>query len=826
MTDTKKCQYCDKRGLPILLIRDAVAQAGKGAPLANEAPIELEAAAAHYTKRLLRSGYVNVYDEARKRWELYFVTAQGHYFKLLLPRPGITAIVPEKPFNCPDKGHSELASCITVSDPKHATKVWIGFSDVLWTDAVRTANESAAYRKRHMVEIDVQAALAGATQPHARPIAQLPALLAEYTMNPRVAKLALGWSPYGLSLRQGAAQSLIETFDAMRAGRGLMVTLPDPAGIAAELAKLMKHSLDTFMKGPNFERNLAANAAITQLELAIKKQGEINEIDSAEQLANDRAQANPLGQLLSASERDQTEKMRHVTSPEAKRNAEESWKKYAKKFDNKARTEWMTGFEEKLKAFDKTFIAPLAKNHVSLMKSLQMESYLQCNYDPDSIDSGLVYTNVVKNCIKDTQDKMACSLLYEELLSGDIAEKNNFILRGMVFNLKKVINSIKSATTVNLSWKQIPWDNIFSIYTKAVERVSKNSLEVSSNFLVHLVGPIAKMIAKVIEGTPKFRAAIMATGLISGHPVIICDVVGPRIDFRKYLVKALQESSGQTVSPKQLSKAISDELKLLNVHGTPMNGQATKRWIVLADTEMLKDIPPGLPPSERAKRMASTLRNVNSLEELNLQRWRQIITNKLGFGIIAGVLQAICLSKLIEDDEKALASSSMDARLRMYAGMGAVAATTADVLGDLVEKRAAQGLRFGQGLVSNAGSIIGKIGSRGAIFLGLSVAVLDVVQARDAFKEGQIGLGALYITSAVLGGMATLAFAGLGLLGTLALPWIIAILVALVAVAIIIEYFKDNPVQDWLERCPWGVLAEERYPDSATEQAELAKALK
>lgn len=74
--------------------------------------------------------------------------------------------------------------------------------------------------------------------------------------------------------------------------------------------------------------------------------------------------------------------------------------------------------------------------------------------------------------------------------------------------------------------------------------------------------------------------------------------------------------------------------------------------------------------------------------------------------------------------------------------------------------------------------------------------------------------------------MATLAFAGLGLLGTLALPWIIAILVALVAVAIIIEYFKDNPVQDWLERCPWGVLAEERYPDSATEQAELAKALK
>jgi hypothetical protein len=124
---------------------------------------------------------------------------------------------------------------------------------------------------------------------------------------------------------------------------------------------------------------------------------------------------------------------------------------------------------------------------------------------------------------------------------------------------------------------------------------------------------------------------------------IVCEVVGPRIDFRKYLVKTLQESSCQTVSPKQLSEAISDELKLLNVHGTPMEGQATKQWIVLADTEMLKDIPQGLLPSERAKRMASTLKNINNLEELNLTRWRQIITNKLSFGIVAGILQTYVL---------------------------------------------------------------------------------------------------------------------------------------------------------------------------------------
>jgi hypothetical protein len=161
----------------------------------------------------------------------------------------------------------------------------------------------------------------------------------------------------------------------------------------------------------------------------------------------------------------------------------------------------------------------------------------------------------------------------------------------------------------------------------------------------------------------------------------------------------------------------------------------------------------------------------------------------------------------------------------MYTGMGAVASTAADVLGDRVEKRAAQGLKYGQGLISKSGAILSKIGSRGAILLGLSVAVLDGVQAASAIKEKQYGLGALYIASAVIGGMTTLAFAGIGLLGALALPLIVGLLALLITVAIIIEYVKDNPVQDWLERCPWGILTNERYREFATEQAELEKAL-
>jgi hypothetical protein len=46
------------------------------------------------------------------------------------------------------------------------------------------------------------------------------------------------------------------------------------------------------------------------------------------------------------------------------------------------------------------------------------------------------------------------------------------------------------------------------------------------------------------------------------------------------------------------------------------------------------------------------------------------------------------------------------------------------------------------------------------------------------------------------------------------------------ATSITIEYNKDDPLQERLERCPWGILPAERYPDFAVMHAELNKALK
>ena len=131
-----RCDFCDKRGLPILLVRQALADADSGAPaLAHPFQTPGLSTEVNYTARLLRSGYVYVYDEARHRWDGYFVTAQGYLLKFAVgtPMPAANAQGREP---CHTSGHREIAGCVTIPDAKHASVVWFGFSEVEWTPQV------------------------------------------------------------------------------------------------------------------------------------------------------------------------------------------------------------------------------------------------------------------------------------------------------------------------------------------------------------------------------------------------------------------------------------------------------------------------------------------------------------------------------------------------------------------------------------------------------------------------------------------------------------------------------------------------------------------
>lgn len=138
-------------------------------------------------------------------------------------------------------------------------------------------------------------------------------------------------------------------------------------------------------------------------------------------------------------------------------------------------------------------------------------------------------------------------------------------------------------------------------------------------------------------------------------------------------------------------------------------GNSKKTFLVMVDKSIT-----GMPDhfttdKEKCEWVVKNIKTVEAVDDLNLGRWRTVIKQNVRFGVVAGILQAVSLTKLIADEDKALASSKTDAQLRMYTGIATVAGTTAETIGSAVEARAL--LRLGAGYTSNAATYL-KLGGK------------------------------------------------------------------------------------------------------------------
>ena len=170
----KKCKRCNRKGLPILLTRYAIAPKDPRVPeikdafrvtrtLGGEAAPELGINTV-YTNRLLRPGYVYIYDtenlDAKNRktpWKGYVIDNLGY----LTPFPIPTPVGYEMPAThsasevCDAWANEMLVRCISIDNPEKPRKIWVGYSDTMWTKAVLKEHESERTRDRHMRKFDV-----------------------------------------------------------------------------------------------------------------------------------------------------------------------------------------------------------------------------------------------------------------------------------------------------------------------------------------------------------------------------------------------------------------------------------------------------------------------------------------------------------------------------------------------------------------------------------------------------------------------------------------------------------------------------------------------
>jgi len=366
----------------------------------------------------------------------------------------------------------------------------------------------------------------------------------------------------------------------------------------------------------------------------------------------------------------------------------------------------------------------------------------------------------------------------------------------------------------------IPWDGAIGNWGKATERVAEGEADALGRLLAQLGGPVARLFRNAVDGP--VRQAVVALGVVSGHPIVRVEITGSKKAMRAAVIRELIKGTGEPTSQRQMERAVSAQLRRMQVYGAKLDGTEKKSFLLMVDSEQAATMPKGLNAKARAEWLASSVRTPEQVEQLNLSSWRAKVSNpgakwvKGGvpfvFGAVAALLQYNAMQKLAEDDDKAMAHEKSEAHVRMYAGIAALGGTITELvstglgkMGNLVPKLG-QGLRSVAGWVGVGGKILGFAGA-------LVMAYWDAQQAVANFSEGNNGVGWAYVASSVAGALVAVAilasWTGVG----------IVLVVILIGITVLLEYIKDNKVQDWLERCVWGKLA--HYPDIDTEMREL-----
>lgn len=839
------CETCKKEGLPLLLTRYAVHTKETAAPLLSGqlgggalASIAL-GNHAQYGLRLLRSGYVYVFDEARKHWDEYFVTTDG-FLNKLPPRSRISSRgAPATEFRCARNGSAPLAGVITIHNPKHATNVWIGFSDVEWTDDTLAKHNDAAYRQRHMQKIVLSGGKIS-PQAHTAPLENVDSVVPEFKLDAQAIKKRIApWSPFPFNSRQAQAQDFKAAVQKARPqGGAAVVALFDPVGVTAEIDALMTFRFNAFAGDPKRQRPLAVSEAIVQLEEAVRAQAVEREDAAAEELANDMLAQPDLGVLFSKDYRkrkeQQIEDLRTVTPAEAKLAEDNAWKSYTAKFNEPAMKQWRAQYESELKALDAEQIAPLAKAHRDWMKCNATTQYFACNFDEKNVENGTAYALTVSLCIGNSQDKAACFDLYKQWLGADTFEQSNLLLNAYALNLDVAKKKIQESANVNLDWRGFSWDALSGAIGETLKGKLEKALEVlGAQLVVRTMGPLAT-VAQTSAQSGRAKLSLVSLSVWAGKPYTVIDVVGGKKAFRQTLIRQLIKLSKQPLSAKQLQRAVSAEMRRLQIAGVKLDGTDKKRFLICLDDNEIAAMPKNLDAAGKAQWAASKLKKVEDIEALAMERWQTKVANVSGgmvkgghpyiVGLVGAIFQYHALAKLTEDDEKAMSHETAETKRRMHAGMAAFWGTVADITGQGLQKaavfvpKAARGLEvIGKYFLSGLGRVAGVAGA------GI-VAYWDGKQALKAKDEGRNGLAILYGASALLGfGAAWLMFFAASISWAGPVAWIMIGL--LIAVAVLIEFFKDNKIQEWLKRCWWGNGPDAKYPDAETEMAQLKQAL-
>jgi len=845
-----RCPACTVIGLPIMPLRYGVAWAGDDVPNRERAPAlaapfeasaypELETGSALYTLRQLRGGYLYVYEEATEQWAGYEVNEAGRLDRFEIDEGPLAAGLPDTAARCSRNASLLLANCIQIQNAGNATEVWLAYSPTRWTPAVKSQFEEPSFRRKHMRRIDVSAWIESggkAQQAHVGPLSDAPEQLPEYSLGRQDhqyydsaeaearktwvgagagamveavrSPLSFEFSPYPIA--NGSRSHFTgllwgsEPDDPSTDPPPLMVALDDPVGVAAELAALMNWRLENFLHEPGRIRPLAVSAAIQQLRGFVEHQAELRAADMASShqariSAYAEMRGGPGAGAMATSGLE-------LTPADLATVREGAWKDggYLEKYAEDQRSTWQESHEAELKALDDAVIKPLADAHVALLKGEKLQAHLNCNHDPEDIQSGAGYLGAVLSCIASTADKEPQAELYQEWFENTPKDRDNMLLRAFSLNQDRIAEELAAAaeSTGDMKLGKLPWDKVFPLYEQASRHIGAETLDAFAALLVReTLAPAAKVMSKVVNGTPRLYG-LVAWGMVTDLPLEWVPIKGTSDQIVRSVMLAFQRELGF----RRGRSAVRSELRRLYIYGVPANQKITTGFIGLNANGTL---------TTRAQLRAGRGNFIDS----KLINWRATMDTSVRTGLGASLLSSLALFQLYRDATTGMRHQRAESWARFattatgsVAGAVEAAGTALDNMQNVSPRYARHARLFA--FMKVVGRAMGAVAA-------VVMAFIDFNRGWVERREGNRALASAYFVSGFAGiVLATAIIASAVFIGVIAF-------VILMMASVFILWQQDTPGHDWLKRCLWGDLEpEQKYPDIEAEMEEFEIALR
>ena len=830
--ESGSCNMCKKKGLPILPVRysafaDTKAHTASGAMRLmggkfGDGVTNIVLKKAKYTLRTLRYGYVYVFYPKTGRWQAYAVTAEGYLYEYPLDMNIDRTL--EQPFNCHQAGHAQLAQCITIEDAQKAGVVYLAFSDERWTKKVRDtyATNFMGCRDKRMQKFDAAAWFNGSTQqPHAESVTHVADLLNEYKSSPPD---ALSSACFAYHNRAGQGPALKKAMDSITPDKGLVFALWDAAGITQEL---------------NFEQRAAFGAALEPYGHGIWTASAIDALhDAVVASAKEDVESgsrwmevNAFEGLGASAAFDGGKLLeKQLKSIEASKEAglvsagPAAWKPYTTHFRQQAIVDFKQRMAEALKQEQTTTLVPLSQDHQAWLTSPALLNVFQFDYEAGDCRSGVAHTRMLTACIEGAADRKETVDVLVKWAKGDVSDTRNPLLRAFVLNHPVLGEKVKEASSY-------PYIELREFVAKLIESYSKVTdvakhadhglAKALSGSFAHLLqevgGPIVEAVSSGVDaGAAKiiYAAMCMRTGKL-----FECKAVwGSPTQWVSYIARQMQvmlpgrqQADLQDVQKKLQQKAASTGDKDLEVKAKQFVPVET----LPDEAAAMANIKVG---PNMSRQMAAATLTPDVVEQIYMPKFRLFARGEPAYAGIGAIFNAINLRLARAELKKSNHFNSTENTIKFDNAAAGLVASVSQYGHVAIESIEKSGAKVAEGWLKLS-RVLEMVGKFGGAVVGLVSAAIDGYHAWDEWEHGNILMMSLYISSAVVGVLLVwAAFSG----PVLALP----LLVIAAILGVVINYFKEREINDWLEQCYFGIKeAKERFQSLAEGQKALASVI-